>query len=201
MKNRTRSTAAFSIVEVVLALGVAAFCLIAILGLLPAGLNTNQTSTRQTTANGILSAIVADLRATPGTSKKSNLFKIDLTKTKTQTLYFAGDGTYSTSAAPNSIFYAKVKFSRSGGGQQGNIDSDEGNGQNNNQGADTASFADVKVAWPTIAAGDSDEQAGGSGGASFQSAGAGMVETFVGLDRNPSSSGGSGDDSGDSDGG
>src|ERR1700737_1955387 len=83
MNKQTHSTAAFSLVEVTLALGVAAFCLIAILGLLPAGLNTNQTSTRQTTANGILSSIVADLRATPTTSTTSTQFGIRMKKTTT----------------------------------------------------------------------------------------------------------------------
>ena len=193
MNKQTNSAGAFSLVEVALALGVAAFCLIAILGLLPAGLNTNQSSTRQTTANGILSAIVADLRATPGTSSQSAQFGISFQHKKT--LYFAGDGTFSTSPGTNTIFMATVKFSGSGGGQQGNNDSDEGNGQNNNnEGAGTASFVDVKVTWPYSTAGDNDEQAGGSGGVSFQPPGGGKVETFVGLDRNPNSNNGNNGD-------
>jgi uncharacterized protein (TIGR02598 family) len=96
MNKQTNSAGAFSLVEVVLAIGVAAFCLIAIFGFLPAGLNTNQTSTRQTTANGILSSIVADLRATPATappgqSTTSSLFGINF-QGSTPTLYFAADG-------------------------------------------------------------------------------------------------------------
>jgi uncharacterized protein (TIGR02598 family) len=50
-------------VEVTLALGVAAFCLIAVLGVLPTGLKTQQASIEQTTANSIISQIYSDLRA------------------------------------------------------------------------------------------------------------------------------------------
>jgi hypothetical protein len=52
-------------VEVALALGVAAFCLLAIFGLLPTGLTSNQASVQQTVAAGIASEVVADLRSTP----------------------------------------------------------------------------------------------------------------------------------------
>ena len=63
MKRYLHATAAFSLVEVALALGVAAFCLIAVLGLLPASLKTQQASIQQTTANSIISQIFTDLRA------------------------------------------------------------------------------------------------------------------------------------------
>lgn len=56
-------SAGFSLVEVTLALGVAAFCLITVLGLLPTSLKTQQTSIQQTTANQIISTIFSDLRA------------------------------------------------------------------------------------------------------------------------------------------
>src|SRR5438876_851730 len=46
-----------------LAIGVAAFCLIAVLGLLPVALKTQQASMQQTTANDVLSQILGDLRA------------------------------------------------------------------------------------------------------------------------------------------
>lgn len=53
----------FSLVEVALALGVAAVCLVAMLGLLPAGVKTQRNSIQQTTANQILSQISSFLRA------------------------------------------------------------------------------------------------------------------------------------------
>jgi type II secretory pathway pseudopilin PulG len=66
--------AAFSLVEVTLALGVAAICLIAVLGLMPATLKTQQASIQQTTANQIISTIFsslrADIRLPPGLANK-----------------------------------------------------------------------------------------------------------------------------------
>lgn len=60
----------FSLAEVTLAIGVAAFCLLTLFGLLPVGINSNQASMEQTAASSITRSIVADLRNTPssGTS-------------------------------------------------------------------------------------------------------------------------------------
>jgi uncharacterized protein (TIGR02598 family) len=55
--------AAFSLVELTLALGVAAIFLIAVLGLLPVSLKTQQASIQQTIANQIINEILGDLRA------------------------------------------------------------------------------------------------------------------------------------------
>jgi uncharacterized protein (TIGR02598 family) len=63
MKPSLSETAAFSLVEVTLALGVAAFCLITVSGLLPTGLKTQQASVQQTTANHVMTEILGDLRA------------------------------------------------------------------------------------------------------------------------------------------
>jgi Tfp pilus assembly protein PilV len=63
MKRFDTDPSAFSLVEVTLALGVAAFSLLVILGMLPVSLKTNQSSSQQTTANGIISQVAADLRA------------------------------------------------------------------------------------------------------------------------------------------
>src|SRR5262245_30120048 len=63
MKRAAPKTAAFSLVEVTLALGVAAFALLAVLGLLPTSLKTQQASIQQPTANQIISTLFSDLRA------------------------------------------------------------------------------------------------------------------------------------------
>ena len=63
MKAHARSAAGFSLVEITLALGVAAFCLIAVFGLVPVALNTQQASVNQTKANAIISQVINDLRA------------------------------------------------------------------------------------------------------------------------------------------
>jgi len=77
MKRFLQTEFAFSLVEVTLALGVAAFSLLIILGMLPVSLKTNRASTQQTTANSIISQIAADLRAAarlpPGATIKTIL--------------------------------------------------------------------------------------------------------------------------------
>ncbi len=74
--------AAFSLIEVSLAMGVAAFCLIAVLGLLPTGVNSDQQSLEQTAAAGIVNSVVADLRATPLNQKNSARFGLPLPQTQ-----------------------------------------------------------------------------------------------------------------------
>ena len=62
----------FSLVEVVIALGITAFCLVAVFGLLPIGLNVNRDSVQQTEAANLVSLIDGDLRSAPkGTNAKS----------------------------------------------------------------------------------------------------------------------------------
>src|SRR5436190_21311438 len=63
-----RRVHAFSLVEITLALGVAAFCLLAVFGLVPVGVQTNRNATSQTAATSVIAAVVADLRATPLTT-------------------------------------------------------------------------------------------------------------------------------------
>jgi len=92
-----RCVAAFSLVEVTLALGVAAFCLIALFGLIPVGVQTNRSATSQTAATSIIAAIVADLRATPTTTTTSPQFRIAFGVPKT--LFFDSQGQPSCDAA------------------------------------------------------------------------------------------------------
>jgi len=58
-----KSRAAFSLVELTLALGVAALCLITVFALVPIAVLTNRNSTSQTAATNIIALTVADLRA------------------------------------------------------------------------------------------------------------------------------------------
>ncbi len=60
--------AAFSLVEVALSLGIAGFCLVAVIGLLPVGVNSEQNASEQMAAGSILTHVLSDLRATPITS-------------------------------------------------------------------------------------------------------------------------------------
>jgi uncharacterized protein (TIGR02598 family) len=149
-----RSTSAFSLAEVTLALGVAAFCLLAIFGLVPVGLKTQQFAIEQTATTRIVSAVVADLRNTPRTATSSSLFSINIpgsTGSSSSTIFFDGDGHYSTTLGANSRYRLTISFVP------------------NNAGARGATLAHLKVTWPAAAS---------------LSDATGSNETFVALDRN-----------------
>jgi uncharacterized protein (TIGR02598 family) len=97
MRPETYKRAAFSLIEVTLALGVAAFCFIAVFGLMQVGLQTNRNATSQTAATSIIAGVVADLRATP-------------TANSTSPLYFDGAGQASTSPTTNSRYQLNVTW-------------------------------------------------------------------------------------------
>jgi len=95
MKRRTWS--AFSLIELTLALGIAAFCLITVFGLMPIAVQTNRNATSQTRATNIMAAVVADLRATPKAATKSTQFGIAFGTNATR--YFDGEGRCSCDSA------------------------------------------------------------------------------------------------------
>jgi type II secretory pathway pseudopilin PulG len=132
MKRPLPQSASFSLVEVTLALGVAAFCLIAVLGLFPTGLKTQQTSIEQTTANQIISQIFSvlrgDVRLPPGQANKlcpdppdpnqpcnwSNLHGHWRNVAVPDTLYFTKEakqtGTINASPPADAVFRAKITY-------------------------------------------------------------------------------------------
>ena len=97
MKMNPPQNCGFSLVEVALALGIAAFCLISIFALLPVGINSNQSSSEQTVAASLVRAIVTDLRATPTTSGASLVYGIPSISAPplTHTLFLKQDGSIS----------------------------------------------------------------------------------------------------------
>ena len=149
----------FSLVEVTLALGVAAVSLLVIFSLLPIGLQTNQRSIEQAASADILSAVVADLRATPVTNPRGNattstLFGISIPaagSTGTTTLFLNSAGQSATSQQSDSRYRITITFLSNGGG------------------AKTATFADLKVTWPPAAAVTNAQ---------------GLAEMFAAFDRN-----------------
>jgi uncharacterized protein (TIGR02598 family) len=148
------SRSGFSLVEVTLALGVAAFCLLAVFGLLPIGLKTQQTAIEQTAATRIISAVVSDLRSTARTATTSSLFTINIpvnTASSSSTLYFDAEGRFSPTIGANSRYRLTIIFSP------------------NNTGGRGATFVDLLVTWPAAA--------------STVNA-AGDAEIFLALDRN-----------------
>ena len=129
MKRSICVAAAFSLVEVTLALGIAGFCLIAVFGLMPVGVQTNRNATSQTAATNLMAAVVSDLRATPTTTNTSSQFGITFGTNKT--LYFDGTGQFTTSLSTNSRYQLNVTWLTSGWS--------------------ALRYADVKVTWPAAA--------------------------------------------------
>ena len=78
MKRVFTSVSAFSLVELTLAIGIAAFCLITVIGLIPVGVQVNRNATSQTRATNIMAAVVADLRSTSKTKFGSGRFGITI---------------------------------------------------------------------------------------------------------------------------
>jgi hypothetical protein len=90
--RKLSTAAAFSLVELTLALGVAAFCLIAVFGLVPVGVQTNRNATSQTAATNILSSVVSDIRASPKGGGNTAKYKIRRGKGNQTTVCFDGQG-------------------------------------------------------------------------------------------------------------
>ena len=155
-----RTPAAFSLIEVVLALGLTSFCLIALLGLLPVGLHSNQDAIQQAQASAVLSAAISDLYATPsspGQSTTSVQFRIPIpanpvtASSVISTLYFVGNGQWSTSLQNGSLYRLTITALTNGGSLR------------------TATFLDLKVTRPaSVAVSQATE----------------TLETFVALNRN-----------------
>jgi uncharacterized protein (TIGR02598 family) len=117
--------AGFSLVEIVLALGVVAFCLIAVVGLMPVGVQINRNASSQTAATNIMATIVADLRTTPAAATTSPQFGITFGTDKT--LYFDASGQASTSLSPASRYQLNIRWNSAAAGLY---------------------YADLKATWP-----------------------------------------------------
>ena len=111
-----RAVSGFSLVELTLAMGIAAFCLIAVIGIIPVGVQTNRNATSKTRATNVMAAVVADLRSSK-TRSTSARFGITIPSNhtlgagsncdpcsscwnaQTQTIYFDGSGQVVASTA------------------------------------------------------------------------------------------------------
>ena len=142
MKRLKFNVAAFSLVEITLALGVAAFCLLAVFGLMPVGVQTNRNATSQTAATNIIAGVVADIRAaataTPSATP-SPVYNISVparggSNTSAQTLYFDSAGQFTTSLGANSRYQLNVTFP-----------------VNPDSGTFKPTYADLRITWPAAA--------------------------------------------------
>jgi uncharacterized protein (TIGR02598 family) len=128
MRRSVISQTAFSLVEVTLALGIAAFCLIAVFGLMPVGVQTNRNATSRTAATSIITAVVADLQVTPktpGTWTGTSL-QFHITLGSDTTLYFDGAGQASIALNGDSRYRLRITFPTTG----------------------NLTYANLKVTWP-----------------------------------------------------
>lgn len=156
MKPRQSRSDAFSLVEITLALGVAAVSLLAIFGLLATGSQVNHTAVEQTASTDTLLAVANDLRATPSTTGASLQYGITIpanpvNSPSSTTIYFDSTGGFSTSPTSSSRYRVAITFLPTSAGR-------------------FATRAALRSTWPAAA---------DPAGANTQS-----VEMFVALDRN-----------------
>lgn len=141
---------------------MAAFALIAILGLLQTGLTSQKATTEQTAATGIATMIYSDLTAASGTST-SPRFQINLSSTppSPQTLYFSETGkptgAIGSAAAATSRYRASIDI------------------QSPAAGTKAPTGVRILVTWPAAA----DPQP-----SQWPAKQAGSVDTWTALDRN-----------------
>jgi uncharacterized protein (TIGR02598 family) len=135
MSGQNLRRSGFSLVEVTLALGVAGFCLLALMALLPIGVKTNQTAFSQTAAATILSDIVADMRAAR-LAATSPQYLINFSSTQGQHLCFDSEGGFANCTPPtappaNSRYRVVVTIFPS-------------------DATHYATYANVKISWPAV---------------------------------------------------
>ena len=75
MKKRVRIC--LSLVELTLLSVSRGFCLLAVFGLMPIGVQTNRNATSQTAATNVIAAVVANMRATPIANNSSRQFAVE----------------------------------------------------------------------------------------------------------------------------
>ena len=161
---KPRSTSAFSLIELTLAIGIAAFCLITVFGLMPIAVQTNRNATSQTAGTNIIAAVIADMRATPVTTPPGGAtislqYQIPIPQnpvtasTTIAPIFLAQDGTFSTTMQPSSRYRLTVTFPPNG------------------PGVHSPTYANVKVTWPAAADPATTTPSG-------------SVEMFAAFDRN-----------------
>lgn len=118
---------AFSLIEVTLALGIFATCILTVLALLPIGTGAQRDAVGKSIAVEILSEVVSDLRMTPKTINTSAQFRI--TFGTPSTLYFDGNGA-ATDSPDEQTYRLTINFPP------------------NDAGSFSATLVDLKITWP-----------------------------------------------------
>ncbi|CAN5593677.1 hypothetical protein BH09VER1_BH09VER1_41350 [soil metagenome] len=109
--------AGFSLIEIVLALGIISFAIVAIMGMFPVALRSAQESQRETRAALIAQQIYGDLAASTNTTNRvvsvgTNLVTVNLATSSTTTIAYDVTGaTLNSTNLANAIFAADVLVS------------------------------------------------------------------------------------------
>lgn len=115
-----------------MALAVAGFCLLAVVGLLQTGLTTERDTVDRTVATDILSRVFQDLSGTPRTNTLSPEFKLNMDTAGVQTIWFSDASTTNASAA-GARYRASISIAPPGGSNR------------------TATSVRLLVTWPAAA--------------------------------------------------
>ena len=135
----------FSLIEVTLALGVAGFCLVTIMGLIPLGLNSNQNSLEQTMAASLASQVYSDLRVAAKTSNATSP-RFNIPIASGTTMQFTSDGQVVAAGASQPANPARFKVNIS----FANPPAPQGSGSTLPPGQSTQ--VHILVTWPPVPA-------------------------------------------------
>jgi len=104
--NRKR---AFSLVEVTIALGILAFGLIAMLGVLPTGLRLVKESADEAAAANIALALQADILSAPANAVPTKRYELPLAYANTGTTFFTKEGKWlgNGGSDPDAVYATK----------------------------------------------------------------------------------------------
>lgn len=177
MKHSSAFNDGFSLVEVVIAMAVVTFCLIALLGLLTVASLNNASSLDQTIATSVAAAIMSDLRATPvtapGAAATSSRYQIKIPaaggSSSTQVFFLDNNGTLSgaigananATATPPPLYRATLTFLPPTAATPN---------------PRTVTFVRILITWPGLAEANA--------GVTLPTHYIGSFDTVVGLDRN-----------------
>lgn len=143
MRINRRFKSGFSLVEIVMALGIVSIAFVAIFGMLPLGFTSNRVAVDQTMGTSIAAAIAADLRNSPVTSGSTGIaftsgttgmFGIELTSGSAAIYLNESGGPYSASTtfvSGTSRYVAAITTGTTSG--------------NNN-----IPYAQVNITWPAL---------------------------------------------------
>lgn len=107
----------FSLVEVTLALGITAFALLAVVGLLPVAIESGRNSIAKTEAAGLLSRVMAELPhlaaldpGDPGAKTEAlGLALGDLAQPSDQSLFFTREGAEVPGSDPRAVYRVSIR--------------------------------------------------------------------------------------------